>query len=54
MANRKQNIQMKFWVTSEEKELIDENSLHRGTGLIFGRWRLTDISFIPTPRILKR
>lgn len=24
MANRKRNIQMKFWVTSEEKELIDE------------------------------
>lgn len=24
MANRKRNIQMKFWVTPEEKELIDE------------------------------
>ncbi len=24
MANRKRNIQMKFWVTAEEKELIDE------------------------------
>lgn len=24
MANRKRNIQMKFWITSEEKELIDE------------------------------
>ena len=23
MANRKRNIQMKFWVTPEEKELID-------------------------------
>ena len=25
MANRKRNIQMKFWVTEEEKRLIDEN-----------------------------
>ena len=24
MANRKRNIQMKFWVTEEEKRLIDE------------------------------
>ena len=24
MANRKRNIQMKFWVTEEEKQLIDE------------------------------
>lgn len=24
MANRKRNIQMKFWITAEEKELIDE------------------------------
>ena len=24
MANRKRNIQMKFWVTAEEKGLIDE------------------------------
>lgn len=24
MANRKRNIQMKFWVTAEEKELIDD------------------------------
>ena len=24
MANRKRNIQMKFWVTEEEKNLIDE------------------------------
>ena len=24
MANRKRNIQMKFWVTEEEKHLIDE------------------------------
>lgn len=24
MANRKRNIQMKFWVTPEEKELIDD------------------------------
>lgn len=24
MANRKRNIQMKFWVTAEEKRLIDE------------------------------
>lgn len=24
MVNRKRNIQMKFWVTAEEKELIDE------------------------------
>lgn len=24
MANRKRNIQMKFWVTEEEKDLIDQ------------------------------
>ena len=24
MVNRKRNIQMKFWVTEEEKRLIDE------------------------------
>ena len=24
MANRKRNIQMKFWVTAEEKQLIEE------------------------------
>ena len=24
MANRKRNIQMKFWVTDEEKDLIDQ------------------------------
>ena len=24
MANRKRNIQMKFWVTEEEKRLIEE------------------------------
>ena len=24
MANRKRNIQMKFWVTEEEKALIDQ------------------------------
>ena len=24
MANRKRNIQMKFWITEEEKRLIDE------------------------------
>ena len=24
MANRKRNIQMKFWVTEEEKQLIDQ------------------------------
>ena len=24
MANRKRNIQVKFWVTEEEKRLIDE------------------------------
>ena len=24
MANRKRNVQMKFWVTEEEKRLIDE------------------------------
>ena len=24
MANRKRNIQMKFWVTEEEKQLIEE------------------------------
>lgn len=24
MANRKRNIQMKFWVSAEEKELIDK------------------------------
>ena len=24
MANRKRNIQMKFWISEEEKRLIDE------------------------------
>ena len=36
MANRKRNIQMKFWVTEEEKRLIDEkmSQLHKAI------WRL--------------
>ena len=28
MANRKRNIQMKFYVTEEEKRLIDEKMAH--------------------------
>ena len=42
MANRKRNIQMKFYVTEEEKRLIDEKMAqfpHGGTARICGRWR---------------
>lgn len=31
MANRKRNIQMKFWITAEEKELIDEKMMQLPT-----------------------
>ena len=42
MANRKRNIQMKFYVTEEEKRLIDEKMAQLptgGTARICGRWR---------------
>ena len=57
MANRKRNIQMKFYVTEEEKRLIDKKMAQLPTrryGATCGRWRLTDISSTPTPRRSKR
>ena len=33
MANRKRNIQMKFWVTEEEKRLIDEKMAQLPTNI---------------------
>ena len=32
MVNRKQNIQMKFYVTEDEKRLIDEKMSHNTCG----------------------
>ena len=57
MANRKRNIQMKFYVTEEEKRLIDEKMAQLPTRAmvpIFAKWRLTDISSTPTPRRARR
>ena len=57
MVNRKRNIQMKFWVTEEEKRLIDEKMAQLPTkryGHICGRWRLTDTSFRWTPPTSRR
>ena len=36
MVNRKRNIQMKFWVTEEEKRLIDEKMAQLPTKRVWG------------------
>ena len=38
MANRKRNIQMKFYVTEEEKRLIDEKMAQLPTRRYFSFW----------------
>ena len=57
MANRKRNIQVKFYVTPEEKELIEQKMAQLQTKRMAptcGRWRLTDISSMWTPGTLRR
>ena len=47
MENRKRNIQMKFYVTEEEKRLIDEKMKQlpiKQYGHTSAKWRLTGIS----------
>ena len=54
MVNRKRNIQLKIWLTEEERQLIERENeaccLLPKSGRICGKWRLTDISFTPTPK----
>lgn len=50
MKNRKRNIQLKIWVTAEERKLIEHKMSLVPTnqiGRICGKWRLTDISYTP-------
>ena len=54
MANRKRNIQMKFYVTEDEKRLIDEKMSQLPTrryGAYLRKMAIDDISSIRTPQI---
>ncbi len=54
MANRKRNIQIKFYVTEDEKRLIDEKMSQLPTrryGAYLRKMAMTDISSIRTPQI---
>lgn len=57
MANRKRNIQMKFWVTEEEKQLIEEKmaQIHtKRSGAYLRKWRLMGTSSRLTPPTSRR
>ena len=55
MANRKRNIQIKFYVTEDAKTAHRRKKMasypHADMALTSARWRLTDISSIRTPQI---
>ena len=51
MANRKRNIQMKFYVTEEEKRLIDEKMANSPRG---AKMRLFNPSEMPINTVFSR
>ena len=57
MANRKRNIQMKFWVTEEEKRLIERrwpSSRQSGIGAYLRKMAIDGYIIRWTPRTSRR